>query len=73
MDKKHIYESRKALGLTQEQAAKMLGYGAKSRISEVETGARNASESVLRLLRAYIDGYRPADWPRQSKKQGDKI
>ena len=54
---------RKALGLSQSQAAAVLGYGAATRISEIETGARSPSDSVVRLLRAYLDGYRPRDWP----------
>lgn len=55
--------ARKSLGLDQSQAASMLGYGAPARISEIESGKRNASESVARLLRAYLAGYRPDDWP----------
>jgi transcriptional regulator with XRE-family HTH domain len=53
----------KSLGLNQTQAAALLGYGNKSRVSEIETGKRNPSEAVVRLLRAYLDGYRPKDWP----------
>lgn len=58
-----IREARQTLGLTQQQAAPLLGYGAAIRVSELERGARVPSEAVLRLLRAYLDGYRPADWP----------
>ena len=56
-------EARQTLGLDQSQEADVLGYGAQARISEIERGARAPSASVLRLLRAYLDGYRPADWP----------
>ena len=56
-------EARQSLGLDQSQAAELLGYGAKTRISEIERGARAPGASVVRLLRAYLDGYRPADWP----------
>ena len=63
MTPEQIRDARLLLGLDQSQAARFLGYGSASRICEIETGARNASESVLRLLRAYLDGYRPADWP----------
>lgn len=56
-------EARQKLGLDQVQAAKLLGYGAAPRISEIERGTRAPGASVVRLLRAYLDGYRPADWP----------
>lgn len=58
-----IKQARQSLGLTQTEAALVLGYGSASRVSDIESGKRNAGESVLRLLRAYLDGYRPADWP----------
>ena len=53
---------REALGLTQTQLAKLVGYGSQSRIAEVE-GRAVAPACPSRLLRAYLDGYRPADWP----------
>ena len=56
-------QARHTLGLTALQAANMLGYGAATRISEIENGKRSPSASVVRLLRAYLDGYRPDDWP----------
>ena len=55
--------ARKSLGLNQYQAARLLGYGAAARISEVERGVKGVSDSVIRLMRAYLDGYRPDDWP----------
>ena len=57
--------ARRKLGLTQAQAARLLGYGAAPRISEIERGERQPSETVVRLLRAYLDGYRPEDWPTE--------
>ena len=57
-------EAVKSLGLTQAQAAAMLGYGAQSRISNIVCGVDRPSKSVIRLLRAYVDGYRPDDWPQ---------
>ena len=60
--------ARKSLGLTQTQAAAMLGYGQHSRISDIETGKHAAPATTVRLLRAYLDGYRPADW--QGKEDG---
>ena len=61
-----IREARRTLGLTGEQMGVLLGYGlpgARMRVSELERGVRVPSEAVLRLLRAYLDGYRPPDWP----------
>jgi transcriptional regulator with XRE-family HTH domain len=58
-----LRKARHSLGLTQLQAARMLGYGAATRVAELERGARAPGESVVRLLRAYLDGYRPSDWP----------
>jgi transcriptional regulator with XRE-family HTH domain len=63
MNPAEFKEARQSLGLDQRQAADLLGYGNAVRISEIEVGKRNPSASVLRLLAAYVDGYRPADWP----------
>ncbi len=57
-----IREARQSLGLTQSDMARLLGYGDKARISELEKGSRRPGESVVRLLRAYVSGYRPDDW-----------
>tara|TARA_R100001086_G_scaffold184102_1_gene102798 strand:+ start:505 stop:720 length:216 start_codon:yes stop_codon:yes gene_type:complete len=64
-----IRQARQSLGLTQSQMADMLGYGAAPRITEIERGARCPSDSVVRLIHAYLDGYRPEDWPE--RQQGD--
>ena len=58
-----LKQARKTLGLTPQQMADMLGYGAKTRISEIENGKANPSAAVIRLLQAYVAGYRPTDWP----------
>lgn len=58
-----IKQARQTLGLTQSQIAPLLGYGASTRITELESGARTPSAAVMRLLSAYLDGYRPDDWP----------
>lgn len=59
-----IKEARLSLGLTPPQAAALLGYADRSRISEIEHGRRNPSAAALLLLQAYLDGYRPANWPK---------
>ena len=55
-------QARQSLGLTQSQAAHVFGYGAQSRISEVE-GAATVPPQTARLMAAYLAGYRPDDWP----------
>ncbi|GJM01949.1 MAG: hypothetical protein DHS20C08_04500 [Rhodomicrobium sp.] len=62
-DRNDFLLARNALGLTQKQLAAALGYSAQSRIAEIENGSRNAGPAVLKLLRAYLAGYRPDDWP----------
>ena len=58
---------RAGLGLTQEQLAPMLGYAPKRvtvAMLELDTSnARAIPPAIARLMRAYRDGYRPADWP----------
>lgn len=54
--------ARQALGLSQAETARLLGYGDTARVSEIERSVRQPGESVVRLMRAYLDGYRPADW-----------
>jgi len=58
-----IKTARLALGLTQAQLAAAMGYSGKSRIAELESGARHPSAAAIRLLHAYGAGYRPPDWP----------
>ena len=58
-----LKQARQTLGLDQVDAARLLGYGAQTRVSEIERGVRVPSDTVTRLLRAYLDGYRPVDWP----------
>lgn len=62
-----LREARLTLGLTQAQLASVMGYGATIRISEIERGVRGVSEQTARLMRAYLNGYRPDDWPEKQK------
>lgn len=57
-----IRDARSRLGLTQQQLADMLGVG-KNSVSDLERGKFQPKESTVRLIRAYLDGYRPRDWP----------
>lgn len=63
MTPEQFKQARQSLGLTQEQMAQALGYGNKQRVSDLETGKRGITGAIERLTRAYIDGYRPKDWP----------
>jgi len=54
--------ARVQLGLTQAELARVLGYGKPIRVSEIERGIRNPSQSAVRLVQAYLAGYRPEDW-----------
>lgn len=62
----NIKEARLTLGLTQSQMGEMLGYkGPHTRqmVYDIETGKKPLMPCQERLLRAYLDGYRPKDWP----------
>lgn len=58
-----IKAARQKLGLTQAGLARVLGYSTPRKVSDIETGQKKPSASVVRLLRAFLDGYRPDDWP----------
>lgn len=56
-------QARLSLGLSQGQLAAVMGYSSNQRVSQIERGLRNPSPAAERLLRAYVAGYRPDDWP----------
>lgn len=62
-----IKEARAKLGLSVVDMARMLGHDPvhQRRLeSEPEVGMhRTARPTTVRLLQAFLDGYRPADWP----------
>ena len=54
------------LGLTLEEMARMIGYDGglgRSQVSHLEAGRRTIRPAQSRLVEAYLDGYRPRDWP----------
>lgn len=67
MDHDQFRQARHALGLSVEQMAAMLGCsGQHVRRLEIAPGVeshRPVNGTVERLMRAYAEGYRPADWP----------
>ena len=61
-----IKKARQQLGLTLEQLGTLLGYQGKqvrSQAYDLESGRRDLREPQRRLLLAYLEGYRPKDWP----------
>ena len=63
----NIRTTRKKLGLSQPQLAALMGRRQAS-VSDWETGKHSPDGASLRLLQAYADGYRPADWPKTKLK-----
>ena len=63
MTGEEIRNARKQLGLTQAEFAVVMGFSSRPYISDVEAGRYELSPTALRLLQAYLSGYRPADWP----------
>jgi len=58
--------TRLSLGLTQLEIAPLLGCDGQRMVSLIEQGELTPSASMYRLLNAYADGYRPADWPEEN-------
>jgi DNA-binding transcriptional regulator YiaG len=62
-----IKAARHSLGLSLSELAELLGYQgnhARVQMDDLETGRRPLRECQRRLLQAYLEGYRPSDWPR---------
>lgn len=64
-------EAQRELGLTDAELAAMLGmenpqHLRRYKVRKPDAGsARPIKPWTARLLRAYLDGYRPADWPTE--------
>jgi hypothetical protein len=59
-------QARQTLGLTQTQMGAMLGYqgqNVRQMVYDIETGRRPLMPCQALLLQAYLDGYRPKNWP----------
>lgn len=67
MTPEEIKAARQALDLTQAQLGAMLDTDAQTvRRMELDPEAstfRKPAPRMVRLIRAYLDGYRPTDWP----------
>lgn len=68
-----LKEVRRKLGLSVSQLADMLGVSHQhARRMAVDPGKgshRPINETARRLLQAYLDGYRPPDWPAISAEE----
>ena len=67
-----IRAARLALGLAPDQLAKMLDVGTQT-VTRMESTPdrskhRKPAVRMVRLIRAYLDGHRPADWPKKEGK-----
>ena len=58
--------ARLTLGLTCNELARLFGVSVNT-IHQLENGHARAPQPTLRLLLAYLDGYRPKDWPDDLK------
>lgn len=54
-------QARQTLRLTAAELARIMGYGHRSRVFNIES-AGVVPPQAARLMRAYLDGYRPCDW-----------
>lgn len=66
MTPKDIKEARLKLGLTQTQLGILLGYkgeNIRQQMQDLETGKKDLREPQKRLIIAYLEGYKPKDWP----------
>ena len=66
MNHTEIRAARLALGLTQAELAKMLDVDTQT-VTRTESTPdhskhRKPAVRMIRLIRAYLDGHRPADW-----------
>ena len=63
-----IKDARAKLGLTQAQLGAMLDTDGQTvrrmEMPEDTSTHRKPAVRMVRLLQAYLDGYRPSDWPR---------
>jgi DNA-binding transcriptional regulator YiaG len=67
-----IRAARLALGITQAELAKMLNVEART-VRRMESDPahsthRKPAVRMARLIRAYLDGHRPVDWPKKEGK-----
>ena len=57
-------QARQTLGLTQAELAALMGLH-QTTVARIETARLPPPQPAQRLLTAYLDGYRPEDWPEE--------
>jgi transcriptional regulator with XRE-family HTH domain len=74
MDHTEIKAARQALGLSLSEFAEMLDTDpTTTRRLEMDprhSTARQPAPRMVRLIQAYLDGYRPTDWPIDIEEDG---
>lgn len=72
MNHMELKGARHALGLTQREMAAMLDSDPLSirrmEMAPDKKSHRDLPPRAARLIQAYLDGWRPADWPQQQKE-----
>ena len=63
-----IAAARTALGLTQAEMAAMLDIGTHS-LSRIECGGHKPKGAIVRLIKLYLAGARPDDWPKKKSRE----
>jgi DNA-binding transcriptional regulator YiaG len=61
-----VTAAREALGLSRAQLAPLVGRKVRN-VQQWERGDRTIDPAAVRLLRAYMEGYRPQDWPKMEE------
>ncbi len=56
--------------MSQAELAAVMGYSGQPMISDIENRVHDVPAQCARLIRAYAEGYRPRDWPRDRKGAG---
>ena len=66
MTPQQLKQARQALGLSARLFGHMIGYSGPSAarmVYNLEQGDRTIRNAQIRLIEAYLAGYRPPDWP----------
>ncbi|RJL06029.1 helix-turn-helix domain-containing protein [Paracoccus aestuarii] len=67
-----LKQARQSLGLSTAQLAALLDTDPQTirRMEQSESAStfRTPAPRMVRLIRAYLDGYRPTDWPKGDDK-----
>jgi cell division protein FtsB len=67
MNRTELRDAKASLGLTLKAMAILLGYTGEHgnmQIMQMLSGKRTIRDAQARLVRAYLEGYRPKDWPK---------